>query len=126
MRIRLIAALLGTAMVGACVWNVGGSEEDVEELVRAQGITVYFSQDAERKMGELLGFRSDTAFVFVDQQIRALRANRLFLRSREVSTFATEVPSQAELRSRARYPNGITPELEATLLARIGQSATLR
>jgi hypothetical protein len=126
MRIRLLAVLLGTATIGACVWNVGGSEKDVEELVQVQGIAVYFSQDSERKTGELLGFRGDTAFVFADQQIRALHGNRLFLRAREVTTFSTQGTSRAELRSRARYPNGITTELEATLLARVGQTATLR
>jgi hypothetical protein len=50
----------------------------------------------------------------------------LFLRAREVTTFSTQGTSRAELRSRARYPNGITTELEATLLARVGQTATLR
>jgi hypothetical protein len=127
MRVRTIAALLGTVTISACMWNSGGSHEDIEELIEPRGVTVYFARGTERHNGELLGFRGDTAFVFADKQIYAINQHQLRVRGREVSNFPTHGTNQlANLRREVRYSQGISPELEAVLLARIGQAAVLR
>ncbi len=104
----------------------GGTDADIHELLAPGGMIVTFNENRDRVQGELLGFRADTAFVLVANQIRAVHERRLYTPNTEVGSFASNVTSLRTMRRRARYPAGLPFELEAALLARLGQKESMR
>ena len=106
-----------------CVLETGTAKRQTDEFMRGRGATVHINYEKQRRQGELIGFRADTAFVLAHQKLYAIASRLLYARNNEVSTFS----GSPRMTSRhARYPIGVTTELEAQLLARLGQSATLR
>jgi hypothetical protein len=124
MRLSTFVAAIALTTLSACMLKTGGA--DADRLLQPRGAMVSFTQAGASQRGELLGFRGDTAFIYAANQIYAAHHRQVIERAGEVSTFSTEATSLRELQRRVRYPRGITPELEAALLTRIGQAASVR
>lgn len=107
----------------SCVVETGGAGRHIDDLMTAPGGSVFFMHERVRKDGELLGFRKDTAFVLAQRAIYAVPGRKLNSRHTEVSTFPTGTLGH---KLRPRFSGQITPELESQLLARIGQTASIR
>lgn len=107
----------------SCVLEMGNAGRQVDELMVATGGGVFFMHERVRKDGELLGFRKDTAFVLAERTLYAVSGRRLNSLETEVSTFPTGTLGH---KLRPRFTMQISPELEAQLLARLGQPAAVR
>ena len=125
---KALVAVWVTLALSNCVPSIAGRHPEIEPLLDVRGDSVGFSYRREVRSGEVLGFRNDTTFILANNEIYAVKQSEL--RSREKSRVDWAQPSMRphldELRRRARYPIGITPELERVLLARLNQAQVHR
>ena len=125
---RSVFTLFAVVSISGCYVGTGDQEAQVQELLNPPGRTVVFTFRNQPWEGELLGFRNDSAFVFHNNEIyavpdRALRG--VERKTLEWSQPGTNVTLE-ELRKHARYPIGISPQLETALLAKLNQTQVHR
>ncbi len=125
MRITSVGVLVCLLPTSACVYERGASDRDIAKVMEPKGMRVFLRQEGGPLDGELLGFRGDTAFVLVERRLYA--AHRTTLTAPDnVGTWPMQAGLPSDVQRRARYPNGVSHELETALLARLRQTASLR
>lgn len=123
MATRLALGLAAVALAAGCVF--GPRPENFGPARGPEGVEALLFFDPPRSMrGELLEVRDSTMLVLVARRVTLVRFDQLraarFQLLPRLDLNNGRLPSErgrAELRLVSRFPYGLTPELEATLLA---------
>ena len=129
MRAHRIAVLLLSVSLGAC--HIGGSAADYFEARNVRGAIVQIYTPTTHTEGELLSVRDDGVIAF-------LRDGRVVLVPWSSSTlvvakglgtsyqYGSKIPPAAAVKRNltlvSHFPQGMTPEIQARVLARKGQA----
>jgi hypothetical protein len=119
------------SLVAALACHVGPSIHKFEPAASAHGVQAYLrlGKHGTKVEGELLAVRDSTLLVLRDGErvvvapIRLIRSARFEKLDMLMEGNRLSARDRERLRLFSRFPSGLTPELEAQLLAVYGQTA---
>ena len=130
-RIARLVPLAAAAALTACMVNAGQRVERYPVATEPRGLTATLRLEGQRPtiVGELLEVQDTALLLMAERQVLLVPYHRLLhARFEQMPSYRAQwgAPAPAfrrELSLRSRYPQGVSPEILAKLLAITGQSS---